>query len=136
MNEQSTQENRSCGPMKRKTSGEILTQSAVAYIEAHYKEKFSLQTMACDLYVNGSYLLRVFKKYTGFTPLAYHHHVRCQQAKELLNNTGESVSDIGEAVGFVSSAHFSHVFRKMEGCTPTEYRMTHCVYWEKKAADQ
>ena len=85
MNEQSTQENRSCGPMKRKTSGEILTQSAVAYIEAHYKEKFSLQTMACELYVNGSYLLRVFKKYTGFTPLAYHHHVRCQQAKELLS---------------------------------------------------
>jgi AraC-like DNA-binding protein len=29
---------------------------------------------------------------------------------------------VGEDVGFVSPAHFSHVFRKMTGLTPTEYR--------------
>ena len=114
----------------------MLTQSAMAYIESHYKERFSLQAMAGELFVNGSYLLRVFKKYTGFTPLAYHNHVRCERAKELLSNTRECVSDIGEAVGFVSSAHFSHVFKKTEGCTPTEYRITNRVYWEKKDAAQ
>ena len=119
----------SCGTSKRKSGGEILTQSALAYIESHYKGRFSLQTMAGDLFVNGSYLLRVFKKHTGFTPLAYHNHVRCERAKELLSNTGESVSDIGEAVGFVSSAHFSHVFKKTEGCTPSEYRVSHRVYY-------
>ena len=115
----------SYGTAKRKSGGEILTQSALAYIESHYKGRFSLQAMAGDLFVNGSYLLRVFKKHTGFTPLAYHNHVRCERAKELLSNTGESVSDIGEAVGFVSSAQFSHVFKKTEGCTPSEYRINH-----------
>ncbi len=124
------------GSAGKKTGGEMLTQSALAYIESHYKERFSLQAMAGELFVNGSYLLRVFKKYTGFTPLAYHNHVRCERAKELLSNTGECVSDIGEAVGFVSSAHFSHVFKKTEGCTPTEYRITNRVYWEKKDAAQ
>ncbi len=106
----------------KKTGGEMLTQSAVAYIESHYRERFSLRTMAGELFVNGSYLLRVFKKHTGYTPLAYHNHVRCEHAKELLRTTGESITDIGESVGFVSSAHFSHVFRRMENCTPTEYR--------------
>ena len=120
------------GTVIKKTGGETLSQSALAYIESHYKEKFSLQAMAGELFVNGSYLLRVFKKYTGFTPLEYHNHVRCEHAKELLGNTGESISDIGEAVGFVSSAHFSHVFRKTEGCTPTEYRVSHRLYWEKE----
>ena len=124
------------GSAGKKTGGEMLTQSALAYIESHYKERFSLQAMAGELFVNGSYLLRVFKKYTGFTPLAYHNHVRCERAKELLSNTRECVSDIGEAVGFVSSAHFSHVFKKTEGCTPTEYRITNRVYWEKKDAAQ
>ena len=83
------------------------------------------------LYVNGSYLLRTFKKHKGYTPLAYHNHIRCEKAKELLVHTGEEVSEIGEMVGFVSSAHFSHVFKKTEGCTPTEYRNNHSVYWEE-----
>ena len=124
----------SCGTAKKRTGGEILTQSALTYIELHYKEKFSLQAMAGELFVNGSYLLRVFKKNTGFTPLAYHNHVRCEQAKKLLSNTNASISDIGEAVGFVSPAHFSHVFRKMEGCTPTEYKINNCTYWKKEDA--
>lgn len=69
---------------RKKTGGKMLAQAASEYIETHYKEKFSLQKMAGDLYVNGSYLLRVFKKHTGTTPLAYHNHVRCAQARELL----------------------------------------------------
>ncbi len=117
---------------KQKSGGDTLAQAAAGYIEAHYKEKFSLQKMADSLYVNGSYLLRVFRKHKGCTPLVYHNRIRCERAKELLAQTGEEISEIGEMVGFVSSAHFSHVFRKTEGCTPTEYRIRHRVYWERK----
>lgn len=117
----------------KRTGGEALAQAASAYIEAHSKEKFSLQKMADSLFVNGSYLLRAFKKYKGYTPLAYHNHVRCEQAKDLLTHTGEEVSEIGETVGFVSSAHFSHVFKKTEGCTPTEYRISHRVYRQEES---
>ena len=135
MNYESTRLNVIQETAKKKTGGEMLTQHALAYLESHYKERFSLHAMAGELFVNGSYLLRVFKKHTGYTPLAYHNHVRCERAKELLSNSGESISDIGEAVGFVSSAHFSHVFRKMEGCTPTEYRISNRVYRNQKATD-
>ena len=122
------------GTEKKKTGGELLTQLALDYIESHYKERFSLRAIAGGLFINGSYLLRVFKKHTGFTLLAYHNHVRCERAKELLSDTDESVSEIGEAVGFVSSAHFSHVFKKTEGCTPSEYRAGHRADWEKNGA--
>ena len=108
---------------KKKTGGEQLAHSAREYIETHYRESFSLQAIAGELFVNGSYLLRVFRKTIGFTPLAYHNRVRCEHAMQLLRDTDRSVSDIGEAVGFVSPSHFSHVFRKTEGCTPTEYRL-------------
>ncbi len=104
-------------------SGKELSGAAQAYIEAHSAERFSLQEMAGALFVNGSYLLRTFKRHTGMTPLHYHHLVRCHKAKELLVQTDQSISEIGEAVGFVSSSHFSHIFRKTEGCTPSEYRM-------------
>ena len=106
----------------RGEAGKTLTLAAREYIEAHSAEKFSLQAIADALFVNGSYLLRVFKANTGHTLLWYHNHVRCERAKALLMQTDRSISEIGEEVGFVSSAHFSHVFKKMTGVTPTAYR--------------
>ena len=106
----------------RGDSGRALTQAARAYVQAHSAEKFSLQAVADALFVNGSYLLRVFKANTGHTLLWYHNQVRCERAQALLAEGDASISEIGEEVGFVSSAHFSHVFRKMTGVTPTEYR--------------
>ena len=110
---------------EKQNSGKILSEAAQAYMEAHSGEKFSLEEMANALYVNGSYLLRTFKRYTGMTPLSYHHQVRCAKAKALLAQTDLTVSQVGEAAGFVSSSHFSHIFRKTVGCTPSEYRMLH-----------
>ena len=108
---------------KRKPSSrDLLVQSAVVYIETHSAEHFSLQKMAGELFVNGSYLLRAFKRGTGCTPLAYHHRVRCEKAKDMLEHSEKSISEVGEAAGFVSSSHFSHIFKKTVGCTPTEYR--------------
>lgn len=106
----------------KQTSGKKLSTAAQEYMVAHSTEKFSLREMASALFVNDSYLLRTFRRQTGMTPLAYHHHIRCARAKELLARTDRSISEIGEVVGFVSSSHFAHIFRKTEGCTPSEYR--------------
>ena len=112
--------------MKEKLAGnEALADAAKAYMEAHSTERFSLEAMAGALYVNGSYLLRTFKRCTGMTPLAYHHMLRCSRAKEMLAHTTMSISEISEAVGFVAPSHFSHIFRKTTGCTPSEYRERH-----------
>ena len=109
--------------MKQKTDrGENLTNAAKAYIEAHISEKYSLEKMSGALFVSARHLMRVFREYTGMTPLNYHHLIRCRKAGELLSGTDLSISEIGEAVGFESSSHFSHIFRETEGCTPTEYR--------------
>ena len=111
-------------PLARRDAGQALTQAAKEYVEAHSADKFALQAVADALFVNGSYLLRVFKANTGHTLLWYHNHIRCERAKELLCLRDRSISQVGEQVGFVSSAHFSHVFRKMTGLTPTEYRQS------------
>ena len=109
-------------------SNEQLVHAAKAYIIAHSREKFSLQAVADTLYINKSYLLRLFKARTGGTLLGYHNQVRCEQAKQMLIRTALSISEVGEAVGFVSSSHFTHVFKKTEGMTPTEYREAHSAH--------
>ena len=115
-------------PTERRDAGRALAQAAKEYVEAHSAEKFTLQAVADALFVNGSYLLRVFKANTGHTLLWYHNHVRCERAKNLLRTGDMSISQVGEQVGFVSSAHFSHVFKKMTGSTPTEYRLDTAPY--------
>ena len=119
----------------RNNSGEQLVQAAKAYIERHSGEKFSLQAVADALYVNKCYLLRQFRAHTGGTLLKYHNQVRCEQAKQLLADTALSISEVGEAVGFVSSSHFTHIFKKTVGLTPTEYRYVHAACAIKSGRD-
>lgn len=106
----------------RKTAGTRLAQQAGYFIREHSDQKFSLAGIAGALYVNGNYLARVFKRETGHTLLWYHNAVRCEKAKRLLGETSLSVSEISAAVGYVSSAHFSHIFKKMTGIAPSDWR--------------
>ena len=119
----------------RKDRGAQLIQAAKAYITAHSREKFSLEAVADALYVNKCYLLRQFRARTGGTLLGYHNQVRCEQAKQMLAEPALSISEVGEAVGFVSSSHFTHVFKKTVGVTPTAYRDVHVTRESKLGKD-
>ena len=106
----------------RITAGKRLARQAGYFIREHSDQKFSLAGIAAALFVNGNYLARVFKRETGRTLLWYHNAVRCEKAKHLLAETDLSVSEVGAAVGYVSSAHFSHLFKKMTGVAPSDWR--------------
>ena len=43
-------------------------------------------------------------------------------AKERIMNTQKSISQISDEMGFQYPQHFHTLFKKMEGCTPNEYR--------------
>ena len=103
-----------------------LADSAKQFIELHYAEKFSLVTIAEELYVNSSYLLRVFKEITGNTLLYHHNYTRCQAARTLLARPELSIAFISREVGFISASHFTRVFKSLCNCTPSEYR-TRCL---------
>ena len=107
----------------RTTAGKQLALQAAYYIREHSEQKFSLSEMAGALFVNSSYLARVFKHETGHTLLWYHNAVRCENAKKTLLETKLSVAEIGSAVGYISPAHFSHQFRKITGLSPSEWRI-------------
>jgi len=106
----------------RTTAGRRLALQAAYYIREHSEQKFSLSEIAGALFVNSNYLARVFKHETGHTLLWYHNAVRCENAKKMLLETKLSVAEIGSAVGYISPAHFSHLFRKITGLSPSEWR--------------
>ncbi len=100
-----------------------LVRSAEALIREHYTEKFSLKLLSDSLHVDKSYLLRTFHERTGQTLLEYHNRMRIEAAQELLTHPEIPVASIAASTGFVSASHFSQVFRRHTGQTPSEYRM-------------
>ena len=104
-----------------------LAMRAKCHIEENYKDKFSLEELAVELYCNGCYLLRTFKEQTGHTLLEYHNLIRCEHSKALLANPNISISYISDAVGYVTQAHYTRVFKKIYNCSPTQYRKQLCI---------
>jgi AraC family L-rhamnose operon transcriptional activator RhaR/AraC family L-rhamnose operon regulatory protein RhaS len=71
-----------------------------------------------------SWVLRIFKQYTGYSPLVYLNHLRIIDiAKELLSSP-RSITDIALDAGFNDSNYFSRCFKKYMGVPPREYRNT------------
>ena len=93
-----------------------------SWIEDHYTEKFSLETIAEAQHMDKNYLLRVFKEVNGTTMLHYHNRVRCEHASQLLTQSDLSVSGVGEAVGYKTASHFTRIYKQVTGSTPIEYR--------------
>jgi len=92
------------------------------YIEEHFREKITLESIAARFFVDKHYLARRFKAEYGTTLTQYIHHLRITRAKWMLRFTDKSVEEIGLACGAGELTYFSRLFKKLEGISPTEYR--------------
>ena len=113
-----------------------LADTARRLIEENYKNAFSLDELAGQLHINKYYLLRTFKESTGDTPLSYHNGVRCRVAREMLKRPDLSISYISDEIGFNSASHFSRVFAKTVGTTPSEYRKQYLKSLEASVSEK
>ena len=91
-------------------------------IDNTFSRKFDLGELSEKLFVNRCYLCRVFKKETGMTLLEYCNKDRCEYAKSLLTQSELCVAYIAVQSGFSNSSQFCHLFKKMVGKTPCQYR--------------
>ena len=69
-----------------------------------------------------NYFSRLFKNYTGFSPIEYRNHIRIERAKEFLSHPATPIKHISERCGFANSNYFCDAFKKAEGISPSEYR--------------
>lgn len=93
-----------------------------AYLEEHYGEKLSLESVAREFYVDKFYLARLFKEQYGITLVTYLQQVRITHAKQQLRFTQKSIEEIGLECGIGELSYFSRVFKKLEGVSPSAFR--------------
>lgn len=94
----------------------------LGYINNHYYEDLTLETVSEKYYLSTFYFSRTFKEVTGFHFAEYVSNVRIKEAKKLLLNSDFTINEIASAVGFHSNTHFGRVFKQIVGCAPSSYK--------------
>ena len=92
------------------------------YIQANYSSNPSLAQVAAIEYVNPYYLSHIFTKTVGINYTSYLDTIKVDYVKRDLIETSDSVTDIMSRHGFSNSKTFNRVFKKVVGCSPSEYR--------------
>ncbi|HZH60880.1 MAG TPA: response regulator [Metabacillus sp.] len=92
-------------------------------MRTYLSEEITLKLLAEEVYLNPTYLGRIFKQETGESFSSYLIKLRIEKAKELLRNPALKIYEVCEQVGYSDPAHFTHVFKKIVGITPHEYKM-------------
>lgn len=100
-----------------------LIAAAKKEIENHYMtEEISLNTVANSVGMSPSYFSSIFSKEAGKTFVEYLTEVRIEKAKEFSMCSSMKTSEIGYEVGYKDPHYFSYIFKKVQGCSPKEYR--------------
>lgn len=98
-----------------------VVEQLVNYLEDHYNEKVSLDQIAENMYLSPFYISKIFKSETGDTPIRHLINIRLEKAKELLEKGyGRSIQEIAAMVGYDDAYHFSKLFKKHYGITPSQ----------------
>lgn len=91
-------------------------------IELDLGRKISIPMLAQACELTRSHFSRSFKRSTGMSPQDWIRHQRILQAKELIQNSQLTLTQISAECGFCDQAHFSHMFTKTAGTNPTQWR--------------
>jgi DNA-binding response OmpR family regulator len=101
-----------------------LVRLAMVYLQKNYSEPISRQTIAQHIGITEDHLTFCFRQELGITPILYLQRYRIKQAKRLLKDSHQSITEIAHDVGFSDSGYFSRIFRRETGMSPEKFRQT------------
>ncbi len=112
--------------MDVKSADEQFMAKAVDCMEENFSNPhFGVEDLADALAVSPRQLLRKMNAFTGQGPAQWIRNFRLERAAWLLTRGAGNVSQIGDAVGFRNTRHFSTLFRKTYGMNPSEFARHH-----------
>jgi AraC-like DNA-binding protein len=92
------------------------------YINNHYSDEISLDTIANVAGFSKFHFSRLFKQFTDMSFYEYLNQRRVKEAERLLLDPNLTVIEVAMHSGFSSIATFNRVFKSFKACTPTEFK--------------
>jgi AraC-like DNA-binding protein len=93
----------------------------IDYLWEHVNKEFSLDNLSRIANLSPYYLVRLFKDNTGKTPYAYYMDIKISKAIEYFKAGKHSITEVSFILGFSSHSHFSSIFKKRVGMTPSDF---------------
>jgi two-component system response regulator YesN len=106
---------------EQKKRADIAVDYIQKYVRVHLGEDLSLVKLAELVYLNPSYLSRLFKQVKGSNLSDYIDNERIEAAMRMLEKETVKIHEVAKMTGYDSAASFTRFFRKMAGCSPLEY---------------
>ncbi|MFA7672783.1 MAG: helix-turn-helix domain-containing protein [Clostridia bacterium] len=100
----------------------FLVNKGIRYIKEGVYDDVSLVTIAERLQIHPNYLSKIFKQVTDESFTDHVISYKMNEAKKLLKTTNAKVYEISDKLGYKDVAHFTKLFKKHFGISPTEYR--------------
>lgn len=91
------------------------------YIQEHFNREIQFEELEQAANLSRSYIIPLFRKTFGLSPMQYQIWLRVKAAKELAIQTGLSVSEIADKVGYADVHSFGKMFKKKTGHSLTEF---------------
>lgn len=97
----------------------------IRYMEQDCSQQLSISQIAALCSVSEVYFRRLFKEYSGMSPVDYRMHTKMERAKSHLLYDELTTAQIATLLGFESASYFCRQFKKRTGLSPQEYRARH-----------
>lgn len=105
-----------------KGNDEALMERVMDCINKHITEpEFNVEMLAKNVGISRIHLNRKIKEIAGITPSEFIRNHRLEQAARMISEHKVNIAQVTYAVGFTNQTHFSTIFKKQYGMTPTEY---------------
>ena len=95
---------------------------AIGYIRANFKERPTLEDIADSCHLSPYHFQRMFTEWAGVSPKKFIHYLSLENAKEVLKESGATLSDASFRSGLSGTGRLHDMFIKIEGMTPGEYK--------------
>lgn len=89
-----------------------LVGQVMKYLQEHYAQALTLESIAANLNYSVPYLASIFKKKTGYSVIDYLIQIRLDIAANLLVETDATLKEIAENVGYKDPYYLSRLFKK------------------------
>lgn len=96
--------------------------TGIEYLENDEKQLLSIKEIAEMCNVSEVYFRKLFKEYSGMSPIKYRITAKIFRAKNYLKYDDLTISEISYRLGFEEVSYFIKTFKMLTGTTPNQYR--------------
>jgi two-component system response regulator YesN len=111
---------KSISELQKKKINKVIV-NAKFFIQENFSNEITLEEVSKFVCVSPHYFSRLFKEETSENFIEYLTKVRIDKAKELMKTSSLSIKEICFKIGYADPNYFSHIFKKVEKLTPSEY---------------